>query len=138
MNTTVRHVGNQANPNAVDPAATAAQFAERLLSDDCERLVEEFYTEGARLVPPDCSPIMGRDPIRRHWTGIVEAGLKGAEIRISCVERAGREAVGLGRYTLAFGSDERHESGAFFVRYRRQGDGSWKAAEQIFHSDTAA
>ena len=137
MNTTIPDTIDT-RPSAPNPALAASTFAKRLLSADCRRLVEDFYTEGARLVPPDTHPIVGRDPIRRHWTGVVKAGLRDAEIRISRVECAGREAVGLGRYTLIFESDGRRESGAFFVRYRRQGDGSWKAAEHVFHSDTVA
>lgn len=121
-----------------DPASAAATFAQRLLSADCERLVEEFYTEGARFVRSDRVPIMGREPIRLHWTAVVQAGLKNAEIRVSSIEQAGAEAIGLGRYNLTFGPGDRHESGAFFVRYSRQDDGSWKAAEQVFHGDTAA
>ncbi len=138
MNAEIRHLSKQAEAGSADPASAAAKFAERLLSDDCERLVEEFYAEGARFVPPDAYPIVGRDPIRRHWTGVVRGGLKGADIRITRVERAGREAIGLGRYSLTFESDSRQDSGAFFVRYRRQGDGSWKAAEHVFHSDATA
>jgi ketosteroid isomerase-like protein len=138
MNTAVPQVSKQAEPSKADPASAAAKFAERLLSNDCERLVREFYSEGARFVPPDSHPIVGRDPIRRHWTGVVKDGLTGADIRVSRVECAGREAVGLGRYTLIFESEGRRETGAFFVRYRRQGDGSWKAAEHVFHSDTTA
>lgn len=135
MNTTVHHISKQARPGEADPASVAAEFAQRLLSDDCERLVEEFYTEGARFVRPDRFPIVGREPIRLHWTAVVQAGLKNAEIKLSGVEQAGREAIGLGRYNLTFGSGGRHESGAFFVRYSRQDDGSWKAAEHVFHSD---
>jgi ketosteroid isomerase-like protein len=138
MNTAVRHVSKQAEPGEAGPASAAAKFAERLLSNDCERLVLEFYAEGARFVPSDSHPIVGRDPIRRHWTGVVKAGLRDAEIRVSRVECAGKEAVGLGRYALIFESAGRRESGAFFVRYRRQGDGSWKAAEHVFHSDAVA
>jgi ketosteroid isomerase-like protein len=136
MNTEICNTTNQ--PGEADPALAAAKFAERLLSGDSERLVEDFYTEGARLVPPGNHPIVGRDPICRHWTGIAKAGLKAADIRISSVERAGNEAIGLGRYALTFESDGRLESGAFFVRYRHGRDGSWKAVEHVFHSNTAA
>jgi ketosteroid isomerase-like protein len=107
MNTEIRNATHQAGE--ADPALAAAAFAQSLLSGDCGRLVEDFYTEGARLVPPDRHPIVGRDPIRRHWTGIAEAGLKAADIRISSVERAGSEAIGLGRYALTFESDGRLE-----------------------------
>ncbi len=135
MNATNRNTINE--PAEADPALAAATFAERLLSGDSERLVEDFYTEGARLVPPDRHPIVGRDPIRLHWTGIARAGLKAADIRVSSVERAGSEAIGLGRYAMTFESDGRLESGAFFVRYRHGHDGSWKAVEHVFHSDRA-
>lgn len=131
----IRHISGQSGPGA-DPAASAAKFARRLLSHDCERLVEEFYTEGARFVRADRFPIVGREPIRLHWASVLQAGLEDADIQLSCVERAGAEAVGLGRYQLVFGPG-RQESGAFVVRYRRQDDGSWKAAEHVFHSDCA-
>ena len=137
MNTTIPDTIDT-RPSAPNPALAASTFAKRLLSADCRRLVEDFYTEGARLVPPDTHPIVGRDPIRRHWTGIAKAGLKTADIRVSCVERAGREAVGLGRYTLTFAAANRRETGAFVVRYRHEHDGSWKAVEHVFHSDTAS
>lgn len=137
MNTALRHSGKQNRPGEADPASVAAKFAQRLLSDDCARLVEEFYAEGARFVRPDRFAIVGREPIRLHWTAVVQAGLKNADIKLSGVEKAGREAIGLGRYNLTFGSDDRRESGAFFVRYRRQDDGTWKAAEHVFHSDSS-
>ena len=138
MNATIRHDRNRRRDAGADPTFATAKFAERLLTADCERLVEEFYTEGARFVRPDHYPIVGREPIRLHWNALIQAGLKDAEIKVSGVERAGAEAIGLGRYTLTFESGQRQESGAFFVRYSRQTDGSWKASEQVFHSDSAA
>lgn len=138
MNATIRHNRNRRRDAGADPTSATAKFAERLLSADCDRLVEEFYTEGARFVRPDRYPIVGREPIRLHWSAVVQAGLKNAEIKVSGVEQAGAEAIGLGRYTLTFETGSRHESGAFFIRYSRQADGSWKAAEHIFHSDPTA
>jgi len=135
MNATVRR--RNTRHGHAGPASAAEEFARRLLSDDCARLVEEFYTEGARFVRPDSFPIVGREPIRLHWAAVVQAGLKDADISVSSVEEAGRNAIGLGRYNLTFGSGNQQESGAFFVRYRRQDDGSWKAAEHVFHSDSA-
>ncbi len=138
MNATIGHKHNPGHGAGPDPASAAAKFGERLLSADCERLVEEFYTEGARFVRPDRYTIVGRGPIRLHWNAVVQAGLKDAEIKVSGVEQAGAEAIGLGRYTLTFEPGGRDESGAFFIRYRRQPDGSWKASEHVFHSDSAA
>ena len=118
--------------------ALAYDFAARLATGDTDGLVESFYADGARMVPPGSYPITGREAIRRFWQMMVDEGLSEADVEPTGIESAGRAACMLARYSLrgtrAFAPSFR-ESGMCLVLFRRQGDGSWRAVEQTFHSD---
>jgi ketosteroid isomerase-like protein len=118
--------------------ALAHDFAARLASGDTHGLVDAFYADGARMVPPGSHPITGREAIRRFWQMMIDEGLYEADVEPAGVESAGRAACLVARYSLRgtrpFATSFL-ESGMCFVLFRRQTDGSWRAVEQTFHSD---
>ena len=118
--------------------ALIRDLASRLEAGDTAGLAHAFYAEGARLVPPDPYPVTGRDPIQRYWQSMVDEGLREATLEATGVECVRGAAYVLGRYELAGGGSAPapfRESGLCVILFRRQRDGSWKAAEQVFLRD---
>jgi ketosteroid isomerase-like protein len=118
--------------------ALSRDFAQRLALGDTEGLVEAFYAEGARLLPPGSHPICGRSAIMRFWQLMADEGLYEADMEPTGIECAGRAAYILGRYSLRGARESAppfKETGAFLVQLRLQGDGAWRAVEQTFISD---
>jgi ketosteroid isomerase-like protein len=118
--------------------ALARDFGARLENGDTAGLAYAFYAEGARLVPSDPYPVTGRAPIERFWQSMVEEGLREATLEPTGVEVSGGAAYTLCRYRLYVepqAGTALDESGICMVLFRRQRDGAWRAAEQIFHRD---
>lgn len=100
--------------------------------------VASLYAEDAKLLPPNQRTARGREAIRQFWQGVMDMGVKEADIEIQEVEAQGDTAYEVGRYTLTIqqGNGERaSDAGKYVVIWKRQGDG-WKLAVDIFNSDT--
>ena len=118
--------------------ALTHDFAARLQAGDTEGLAQDFYAEGARLLPPAYYPIIGRDPIRRFLQSMVDEGLYRARFQASGVECARGAVYVLARYELTTSREIGpmvKETGMCLVLFRCQEDGAWRAVEQTFHSD---
>jgi len=118
--------------------ALARDFAARLEAGDTAGLAYAFYADGARLVPSEPYPVTGRGPIQRFWQSMVEEGLCEARLEATGIEISGAAAYALCRYSLTVvpeSAPSLTESGICLVLFRRQRDGSWKAAEHTFHQD---
>ena len=100
--------------------------------------VASLYAEDAKLLPPNQRTARGREAIRQFWQGVMDMGVKEADIEIQEVEAQDDTAYEVGRYTLTIqqGNGERaSDAGKYVVIWKRQGDG-WKLAVDIFNSDT--
>jgi ketosteroid isomerase-like protein len=118
--------------------ALTNDFAARLKAGDTAGLAYAFYAEGARLVPSEPYPVTGRGPIERFWQSMVEEGLSEASLETTGVEVSETAAYTLCRYHLAVSRESgmpHEESGICVIMFRRQRDGAWRAAEQVFHRD---
>ena len=93
------------------------------------------YGEGATLLPPHSEPVIGREAIEGFWRGGIEIGLRSVELDTVELDVAGDLAYEVGRYRLVVerkdGASTR-ELGSHVVVHRRQADGSWKWAVEIF------
>ena len=117
--------------------ALSDAFVRHFNAADADQLVQAFYAEEARLLPPNHPMIAGRSQIREALQGFLAAGLGGLTIETYELEIAGSGdlAYGLGTFSLARPAPDR---GKFVEIYRRQADGSWKCVADMFSSDQAA
>jgi ketosteroid isomerase-like protein len=91
------------------------------------------YTEDARLLPPDAPMVTGRAAIVEFWKAAVPAlGVK--SVKLGTVELAvsGDMAREIGEATLALASGA--ATIKFVVVWRRQADGQWKWATDIWNN----
>jgi uncharacterized protein (TIGR02246 family) len=96
------------------------------------------YEDDARLLPPNAEAIRGRDAITRYWRAGIEMGLRRLELDTGYLQRAHDIAVEVGRFTVWMqpdGGEPLAEIGKYVVVHRRQPDGSWRRAVEIFNWD---
>jgi len=98
--------------------------------------VAAVYLQNAHLLPPNAEPIAGRDGIQKFWSGLLDAYQVKITIDSDEVEGRGDLAYTRGHYTLeatpkAKGQAFREE-GKFVEVLRRQPDGSWGYAVDMY------
>ena len=98
--------------------------------------VAAVYHEDAHLMPPSAEAIKGREDIRKFWGGLFGAYQVKITIGSDDIEGRGDLAYARGHYTLeatpkAKGAGFREE-GKFLEVLRRQPDGSWGYAVDMY------
>ncbi len=105
--------------------------------------VADVYEADAKLLPPNVPPIQGREGIQKFWAGF----LGGYDVRITLatdeVEGRGDLGYNRGHYTLegtpkAAGGAPLHDEGKFLEVMRKQPDGSWRYAVDMYSSNLPA
>jgi len=105
--------------------------------------VADVYEADAKLLPPNAPPIQGREGIQKFWGGF----LGGYDVRITLAsdEVDGRGDLGYnrGHYTLegtpkAAGGAPLHDEGKFLEVMRKQPDGGWRYAVDMYSSNLPA
>lgn len=109
-------------------------FVRHFNAGEAEQLVREFYTEDARLLPPNFPTVSGRAAIGAAFQEFFGGGMSGLVIDAYEIEVAesGDLAYGTGTFALARPEPDR---GKFLEVYRRQADGSWRCVVDMFSSD---
>jgi ketosteroid isomerase-like protein len=97
-------------------------------------LAASLYEPGARLLPPGRPVITGADAVREFWEGRIAAGSDGGVLATVQREEHGDVAVEEGRYGRRSG-ERLLDSGKYVVVFRRQRDGTWRFATDIWNSD---
>jgi uncharacterized protein (TIGR02246 family) len=101
---------------------------------DAEALTR-LYTDDAVLLPPDHQPIQGRDAIADFWRQGTDPGLEVTTLRL---EVDGDIGYLVGRYHLPPTDEEPADSGKYVMCLKRQSDGVWKLAADIWNSSVGA
>jgi ketosteroid isomerase-like protein len=103
-----------------------------------DTLVDAYYAEDARLLPPHVPPVRGRGQIRELLREMLEAGLGDMTRATLPLHVAGDLGYGVGVYTCARcrpGKGPVRDTGKYLLVYRHQADGAWKVAADMFSSD---
>ncbi|MDP9436822.1 MAG: nuclear transport factor 2 family protein [Actinomycetota bacterium] len=94
--------------------------------------IASVYAPDARLLPPGLDVQTG-DDIQRYWQGAVDAGLRYGHIETISYEEHGDVAIEEGRWELRAAADSPVvDAGKFLIVHRRQPDGTWKYALDMF------
>jgi uncharacterized protein (TIGR02246 family) len=93
-----------------------------------------LYATDAVLLPPGHPLVRGRDDIRAYWKGRMESGFAMDTVRIEVAPGSGYV---VGRYYVPPDGDDDAETGKFVIALRREADGVWRIAADIWNADAA-
>jgi ketosteroid isomerase-like protein len=108
-----------------------AEFAAAFNKGDAQG-VAQFYTEKATVLPPGAAMVRGREAIGKFWAGAIQSGLKNVTLQAVAVERYGKAAREIGRFTLD--SPGGKIVGKYVVVWKQVGP-DWKLDSDIWNSD---
>ena len=102
--------------------------------------VAATYLPDARLMPPNAPAVQGREAIQQFWGGLTDAYQLKFDVIADEVEGRGDLAYARGHYTLDAAPKAKdgaplHEEGKYLEVLRRQADGSWRYAVDMYSSD---
>jgi ketosteroid isomerase-like protein len=100
-----------------------------------------FYTEDAKLLPPNAPLVEGRKGVEGFAADMFAAGAQALELDTVDVIEGGDLAVGTGKYTMTIqppGGDPIQDVGKYIAVYQRQADGGLKLVRDTFNGDAPA
>ena len=113
-------------------------YAEVALTGDAAAAAS-YYDENAVILVSNMPMVKGRAGIEKMMAGWMQSGWKMKEFTntTTSVEGAGDFAIQLGRYFQTFEMDGKvmADTGKFVTVWRKQVDGSWKIAYDIWNTD---
>ena len=124
-------------PQSADPSVITSRsdtWDAALNAQDVDALVE-LYTTDARLMPPNDETMSGHDAVRSMFGGMIDAGMSG---ELTTVEAMVSGDIGyrVGIFELQSGDDV-VDTGKFMETWRRDKDGQWRIANDIWNSNGA-
>ncbi len=124
-------------PATSDPAEITARsdaWEAALNAPDIDALVE-LYTADTRVMPPDGEMAVGREAARAAFGAMIDAGL-GGTTEIVEAKVSGDVGYIVGTYEITAGS-ETVGTGKYTEIWRRDSDGQWRIASDIWNDDPA-
>jgi len=97
-------------------------------------LAASLYEPGARLLPPGAAVITGEDAVREFFEKRFAGGSDGGVLETVRMDDYGDVAVEEGRYGRRAG-EQLLDSGKYLAVFRRQPDGTWRWATDMWNSD---
>ena len=99
-----------------------------------------FYADGASMLPPNMPIATGKQAIRGVWAGLLGNPGFSASWDSTKAEAAlsGDVAYDIGTYQLTMNDPQgkpMSDHGKYLVAWKKQADGKWKAAADMFSSD---
>jgi uncharacterized protein (TIGR02246 family) len=135
-------------PEKFDAAAVKAEIeakgkaAEQASLKGDATAAANFYDENAVMLVSNMPMVRGRAGIEKTMTGWLQSEMKLKEFTTTTisVEGAGDFAVQLGRYFQTFEMRGKviADTGKFVTVWKKQADGSWKMAYDIWNTDIPA
>jgi uncharacterized protein (TIGR02246 family) len=120
---------------------TNAQFAAAVGRGDTAG-VAALYTEDAVILPANAERVNGRSGAKALFDGLIQTmGVPVLKLSTTDVTELGDTAYEVGVYTMKFqppGAAPVDDRGKYVVIWKRQGDGAWKLAVDIWNSDLPA
>jgi uncharacterized protein (TIGR02246 family) len=104
--------------------------------------VASLYAEDARVMPPGSEMVQGRQAIEQFWRGAQEQmGVKEITLTILEVATSGNIGYEVGTATLKIepsGGQATTAPVKYLVAWKRQADGAWRLAVDIWNSNVQA
>jgi ketosteroid isomerase-like protein len=126
---------------AADEAAIRnadTQWAKAAASKDVDATVS-YYSEDASLLPPNAPMASDKASIRAAWAGLLgpDTSLSWQATKVEAA-RSGDLGYVMGTYEMESkdaSGKQQSDRGKFVEIWKKQADGNWKAAVDIFNSD---
>ena len=112
-------------------------FMETYNSGDAAALADH-YSEDAALLPPNQEMVSGKRAIQEFWQTAMDMGVRRIDLEVVEVGYDGNLAYSRGVSTVTIqpeGGREMTERGKYLVVLKRQADGPWKVAVDIWNND---
>ena len=110
-----------------------ARFVEAYKAGDAAAIAG-FYTETAKMLPPDATEVAGREAIQKLWQSWLDDGLKDLTLESTEVEASGDLAYEIGDFSLQVPAENNTmatATGNYLVVWKRAAEGDWQ-----LHVDT--
>ena len=99
--------------------------------------IAAFYTDDAVVMPPNSKMIKGRKAIEEFWKGAMGMGVRSIQLDTLDVQSGTDLAYEIGNATMIIqpqGGKAATDTVKYVVVWKRQPDGSWKLAADIWNS----
>ena len=99
--------------------------------------IAAFYTDDAVVMPPNSQMIKGRKAIEEFWKGAMGMGVRSIQLDTLDVQSGTDLAYDIGNATMIIqpqGGKAATDTVKYVVVWKRQPDGSWKLAADIWNS----
>jgi ketosteroid isomerase-like protein len=126
-------------PVQIVSAATNNLFNQEVFGKRNFQVLDQIYTEDARILPPGASMISGRDNIKNFWRNLIEsANARSAVLTSVDVIATGDGLVEIGRAVLAVEPEANAtaEMEVKYVVFWRQEDHRWKWSVDIWNQNS--
>jgi ketosteroid isomerase-like protein len=109
-----------------------------------------FYTESAKLLPPNSEIVVGREAVQKYWQGFFDATIS-LEITLQPIEIDFKEGLAyeVGIYSLKYQPKSENsknqaqaiiinliETGKYITVWKHQMDGSWQIVADTWNTNT--
>jgi uncharacterized protein (TIGR02246 family) len=106
---------------------TNARIVEAFKAGDAAAIAG-FYSEDAKMLPPDATGVAGRDAIQKLWQSWLDDGLKNLTLKAE-VEADGDLAYEIGRFSMQAPAENNTmatATGNYLVVWKRASGGDWQ------------
>lgn len=118
------------------------EWSKAIGARDVEKTVS-YYSDDAVVAPPNIPTLTGKEPIRTLWKSMLESpsfsgGWTATKVEVA---RSGDLAYISGNYEFKEQDDRGApivDKGKYLEVWRKQADGNWKCAANMFNSDLPA
>jgi uncharacterized protein (TIGR02246 family) len=110
--------------------ALEAEFQRHANALDAAAMTDAFYSDDARLLPPNAAQVNGKAAIRDFWKAFLAARPTDVTLETGEVAQSGDLAYGIGKYS--FTASGARQQGKYLVVYRKQADGGYRAVADMF------
>jgi uncharacterized protein (TIGR02246 family) len=107
---------------------TNARIVEAFKADDAAAIAG-FYSEDAKMLPPDATEVAGRDAIQKVWQSWIDDGLKNLTLEAQEVEADGDLAYEIGKFSMQVPAENdaiATSTGNYLAIWKRDPGGVWQ------------
>jgi uncharacterized protein (TIGR02246 family) len=123
-----------------DEVQNAAAVLAAALARGDAAAAASLYADDGRLLTSAAELLSGRSEIEAYWQAGIAFGLSSLDLQMIELSVGDRVAIEIGRYALAVdgggGAAPVSEHGKYVALHRRQADGAWRRAVDVFNAQT--
>ncbi|HEX5043706.1 MAG TPA: DUF4440 domain-containing protein [Candidatus Polarisedimenticolaceae bacterium] len=115
--------------------AVNAAFMKAVAGGDAAALAA-FYASSGQVLPPGSEPVQAKDAIQSFWKGVLDSGVKAADLKTTDLVVGGDVAAETGTYEMKAADGAVLDRGKYVVVWQRE-QGDWKIYRDIWNSSLA-